>query len=185
MGKISLNRTTAKATSRKTYVHFLGCNLINVCRGCRLVIGKTQWRSFHYSDVIMGTMASQITGVSIFYSSVCSGADHRKHQSSVSLVFLRGIHRWPVNYLHKWPVTRKMFLHLMTSSWFILRGRSSGRTAYFDVERISGLQSSPGKICFLISNSSDSKRYCLLRLVAWVNKLWCCLRVPNFNVWYR
>ena len=39
-----------------------------------------------------------------------SGADQRKHQSSASLAFLRGIHRWPVNSPHKWPVTRKMFL---------------------------------------------------------------------------
>ena len=33
----------------------------------------------------------------------------RKHQSSASLAFVRGIHRGPVNSPHKWPVTRKMF----------------------------------------------------------------------------
>ena len=33
----------------------------------------------------------------------------RKHQSSASLALVRGIHRWPVNSPHKWPVTRKMF----------------------------------------------------------------------------
>ena len=38
-----------------------------------------------------------------------SGADHRKHQSSASLAFVWGIHRWSVNYPHKGPVTRKMF----------------------------------------------------------------------------
>ena len=38
-----------------------------------------------------------------------SSADQRKHLNSVSLVFVRGIHRWPVNSPHKWPVTRKMF----------------------------------------------------------------------------
>ena len=32
-----------------------------------------------------------------------------KHESSASLAFVRGIHRWPVNSSHKWPVTRKMF----------------------------------------------------------------------------
>ena len=57
----------------------------------------------------MSVMASQITGVSIIYSSVCSGADQRKPQSSASLSFVRGIHRWPVNSPHKGPVTRKMF----------------------------------------------------------------------------
>ena len=36
-------------------------------------------------------------------------ADQRKHQSSVSLAFVRGIHQRPVNSPHKWPVTRKMF----------------------------------------------------------------------------
>ena len=40
----------------------------------------------------------------------------KKHQSSSSLAFMRGIHRWPLNSPHKWPVTRTNF-HLMTSSW--------------------------------------------------------------------
>ena len=42
-------------------------------------------------------------------STVDSGADQRKHQSSASLAFVRGIHQWPVNSLHKMPTTRKMF----------------------------------------------------------------------------
>ena len=57
----------------------------------------------------MGTMASQITSLTIVYSTVYSGADQRKHQSSASLAFVRGIHRGPVNSPPKWPVTRKMF----------------------------------------------------------------------------
>ena len=64
---------------------------------------------FHYDDVIMNTMASQITSRTIVYSTVYSGADQRKHESSVSLTFVRGIHRGPVNSPHKWPVARKMF----------------------------------------------------------------------------
>ena len=63
----------------------------------------------HYSDVIMGAKASQLTTLTIIYSIVYSGEDQRKHQSSASLAFVRGIHRWPVNSPHKWPVTRKMF----------------------------------------------------------------------------
>ena len=43
------------------------------------------------------------------YSAVYSDADQRKHQSSASLAFVRGIHQGPVNSRHKWPVTRKMF----------------------------------------------------------------------------
>ena len=63
----------------------------------------------HYSDVIMGAMASQITRLTIVYPTVYSGADQRKHQSSASLAFVRGIHRWPANSPHKWAVTRNMF----------------------------------------------------------------------------
>ena len=47
----------------------------------------------HYSDIIMGTMASQITSLTIVYSTVYSGADQRKHQSSALLAFVRGIQR--------------------------------------------------------------------------------------------
>ena len=54
-------------------------------------------------------MASQIDGMTIVYSTVCSGADQRKHQSSASLAFVRGIHWWPVNSPHNRPVTWKMF----------------------------------------------------------------------------
>ena len=43
------------------------------------------------------------------YSTVHSGANQRKHQSPISLAFVREIHRWPVNSPHKWRVTRKMF----------------------------------------------------------------------------
>ena len=48
---------------------------------------------FHYSDVIMSAMASQIASPTIVYSTVYSDADQRKHQSSASLAFVRGIHR--------------------------------------------------------------------------------------------
>ena len=66
-------------------------------------------RAHHYNDVIMGAIASQITSLTIVYSIVYSDADHRKHQSSALLAFVRGIHRRPVHSPHKWPVTRKMF----------------------------------------------------------------------------
>ena len=65
--------------------------------------------NFHYNDVIMGSIVSQITNLTIVYSDVYSGADQRKHQSSASLAFVRGIRRGPVNSPHKGPVTRKMF----------------------------------------------------------------------------
>ena len=63
----------------------------------------------YYNDVILGAIASQITSLTIVYSMVYSGADQRKHQSSASLAFVRGIHRGPVNSPQKWPVPRYMF----------------------------------------------------------------------------
>ena len=60
----------------------------------------------HYTDVIMSAV---ITSLTIVYSTVYSGTNQRKFQSSASLAFVLGIHRWPVNSQHKWPVTRKKF----------------------------------------------------------------------------
>ena len=63
----------------------------------------------------MTTMKSQITSLTVVYSIVYSDADQRKHQSSASLAFVRGIHR------DRWiPRTksqlREKCFHLMTSS---------------------------------------------------------------------
>ena len=62
-----------------------------------------------YSDVILVAVAAQITGISDVCSTVCSGADQRKHQSFAPLTFVKGIHRWSVDSPHDSPVTRKMF----------------------------------------------------------------------------
>ena len=73
----------------------------------------------------MSAMASQITGASIVCLTVCSGADQRKHQSSASLAFVSGIHRWLVDSPHKGPVTRKMFSFddvIMKESWVVEPG---------------------------------------------------------------
>ena len=95
----------------------------------------------HYNGVIMGAKASQITSLTIVYSIVYSDADQRKHQSSASLAFVRGIHRWPVNSPHKWPVTRKMFpfddviMNTHRFIWYV---------AYKDASRA-------GCFCFMLS----------------------------------
>ena len=86
---------------------------IYYCISTSVVINVAQFIDhikIHYSDVIMCTMASQITSITIFYTTIYSGADQRKHQSSGSLAFVRGIHWWPVNSPHKGPITPKMFL---------------------------------------------------------------------------
>ena len=75
--------------------------------GLTSLVKQTAYR--HYNDVIMGVLASKVISPNSVYSTVYSGVDQRKHQSSASLAFVWGIHRGPVNSPHKWPVTRKMF----------------------------------------------------------------------------
>ena len=65
--------------------------------------------SHHYGDVIMSAMGSHTTGLAMVHSTVYSGTDQRKHQSSALLAFVREIHRWPVKSPHTGPVTQKMF----------------------------------------------------------------------------
>ena len=73
------------------------------------VIARYQTTLDHYNDVIMNSMASQITTLMIIYSTFYSGADQLKHQSSASLAFGWGIHQWPMNSPHKGPISQKMF----------------------------------------------------------------------------
>ena len=90
----------------------------------------SQW---YYCDVMMSTMASQITGLTIVYSTVYSGPDERKHQSSALLTFVREIHRWPVNSPHKGPVTPTMFPFddvIMKRHSYINLRRSSDRLRF-------------------------------------------------------
>ena len=63
-------------------------------------IPQLQGRWLHYIDVIISTIASQITSLTIVYPTVNSGADQRNYQTRASLAFVRGIHRSPVNTPH-------------------------------------------------------------------------------------
>ena len=81
------------------------------------------------------------------YSTVYSGVDQRKHQSSASLAFVQGIHRGPANSPHKWPVTRKMFPFddVIMRWWHVDTGSSGSRTTS------SGSRtSSPSSIAYTI-----------------------------------
>ena len=82
---------------------------IQTKRLCRSTRKLKKLVESHYNDVIRSAMASQITSLRIVYSTVYSGVDQRKHQSSASRAFVQGIHRSLVNSPHKRPVTRKMF----------------------------------------------------------------------------
>ena len=72
----------------------------------------------YYDDVIMTTIASQITSLTNVYSTVYSDADQRKHQSSASLAFVWG--------------SGKCF-HLMTSSCLGRYEQKSWRNWSFEV----------------------------------------------------
>ena len=101
-----------RGTSTVVPVHYINARRVVVTRGAGTFVNICRKKiiQHHYNDVIRSTMTSQITSLAIVYSTVYSGADQRKLQSSTSLAFVRGIHRWPMNSLHKGPVTRNMFL---------------------------------------------------------------------------
>ena len=86
---------------------------------CIIVSMPVKWRSeksvCHYAAVIMTKMASQITSLTVVYSTVYSEADQIKHQSSASLAFVWGIHRDRWIPRTKGQLRGKCF-HLMTSS---------------------------------------------------------------------
>ena len=87
---------------------------------------KGLWHTWHNKQISINMFAFQWhhnerPGVSkhgdlMVCSTACSCAHQRKHQRSASLAFVREIHQWPVDCLHKGPITRKCF-HLVTSSW--------------------------------------------------------------------
>ena len=115
------NTVRPNSESRKWGARYLPSifrdNTLLTCRGkVYFNVNRLSASCIYCNDVIMSAMASQIISLTIVYSGVYSGADHRKHQSSASLAFVRGIHRWPVNSPHIGSVMRKCF-HLMTSLW--------------------------------------------------------------------
>ena len=76
---------------------------------------------FYYNDVIMSPMASQITSLTIVYSTVYSGADQRKHQKLRATGLCEGNSPMTGEVPHKGPVTRKMFpFDDVIMWWFIL-----------------------------------------------------------------
>ena len=95
---------------------------------------------FHYDDVIMTTIASQITSLTSVYSTVYSDADQRKHQSSASLAFVWGIHRDRWIPRTKGQLRGKCF-HLMTSScvWDL--------TVAYDYNELDLLEKRDEKLC--------------------------------------
>ena len=116
-----------------------------VSKSDKMSYRKISWsleatRLVHYNDVTMDAIASQITSLMTIYSTIYSDADQRKHQSSASLAYVRGIHHWPVNSLHKWPVMRKK-----VSIWWRRHGLNCRIAFRFDRHIGSSAAEVPGK----------------------------------------
>ena len=113
-------------SSDATWQHtYLGQHWLRLIRNMGPVIAVLKFKLIphlpgvnesHYGDVIMSATASQITGVSIVYSTVCSGADQRKQKAQ------RHWPLWGESIGDQWisltnGQERGKGFHLMTSSW--------------------------------------------------------------------
>ena len=117
----------------------------------------------------MGAVASQITSLAVVYSTIYSGADQRKHQSSASLTILRGIYRWPVNSLHNASIWWRHHvglldwypLILVKSVQFIWRLTTLNKIYVYPIFRYAGLISLKDKApreSFVNRRQGDIKR---------------------------
>ena len=113
-------------------------------------------RQKHYYDVIMTTMASEIISLTVVYSTVYLDADQRKHQSSASLAFVWGIHRYRWIPRTKGQLRGKCF-HLMTSSWEEIRVTIAVALLYFLVQ-------------LPLSNTVSQDRYLIVSLL-WMHAI--------------
>ena len=116
----------------------------------------------------MSGMASQITSLTIVYSTVYPGADQRKHQSPASLAFVRGIHRGPMNSPHKWPVTRKLFpfddviMHFVLMHYFGVHSMSKGREKNKNCHDATGRAVCDDKVSIMITLGFQCIGNCIL-----------------------
>ena len=125
----------------------------------------------------MSTMASQFTSLTNVYSTVYSGADQRKHQSSALLAFVREIHRGPVNSPHKWPETRKMS-PFDDVSMVLTTGHVISVTTFFPYQRY--YNRSNRLCCFFALSVNNTRRahvqsqvaQCLLQVAGLINMPW-------------
>ena len=119
---------------------------------------------YHYSDVIMSVKALQITGISIVCSTICSGADHRKHQSSASLAFVRGIHPSPVDSPHEGLVTWKMFpfddVIMILSGSPVYISSNDARSDLHDKITVQAISGDIFKLIFLLHFYSNFTEIC-------------------------
>ena len=148
-------------------------------------------------------MASQITSPPIVNSTVYSNADQRKHQSSASLAFVRGIHRWPVNSPHKWPVTRKMFpfddviirwiQNIMVILWFLISSSKPLRKAmtnkcqrnrweHFSLEFQGTLKRHSIKMWFKFKCPQNKSHHLGISKVNYIGRFYLILKVLRYQI---
>ena len=74
---------------RTKVIKRVGGNMRSITQLCDMLLNYLAQpmlsQKSHYNDYIMSVVASQITSLTIVYSTAYSGADQRKHQSSASL----------------------------------------------------------------------------------------------------
>ena len=158
------------------------------CKHRSKVVDK--FNTLHYDDVMMTTIASQITSLAVVYSTVYSDANQRKHQSSASLAFVRGIHRDRWIPRTKGQLRGKCF-HLMTSSCFECKNRivDSGLGTYTVMKNVHG----PLLLTWFTSNPAWISNNIPIKSVRWnylsILKLlrqhrwslgWICSFIPHF-----
>ena len=136
----------------------------HICTWCRPSTGMCRYT--HYTDVIMGAIASQITSLTVVYSTVYSDADQRKHQSSASLAFVWGIHRDRWIPRTKGQLRGKCF-HLMTSSW--IRVPSIQETAPQVSTPTFGWAMATQAEVFFMTRKRDRKPIMIYRALIYVN----------------
>ena len=129
---------------------------------------------FHYNDIKMSVMASQITSVSIVCTTFVSRADQRKHQRVASLAFVRGIHRPPVNCPHKRPVTRKIFPFDDVIMWIYLvffpRRQFTPRRHYI-----------PNQFSWVYKFAADVSMVIDPRYIFWLEIRWASYRLMQIH----
>ena len=130
----------------------------------------------------MDVMASQITSFSIFYSTVYTGADQRKHQSSASLAFV-----WAVNSPHKWPITRKRFLFddVIMDCILIAKNISISITTKYPHSSGMGMSSEFCKT-YIVTKPKSSKYIKTLsyKPVKYQASAICCTSIHTIMPWY-
>ena len=121
-GSKKLNKHVIRRSDLTLQHSWFLCDCMLSSSHYRVWSGNSGKNISHFSHVIMGAMAPQITSLKIVYSTVYLGSDQRKHQSSASPAFMRGNHRRPMNSTHKWPVTWKMFTFddVIMVSWLMM-----------------------------------------------------------------